>query len=275
MNKEQKEQLKKSINGLVEKKTKTLEDKVEKLFYTITGAKKGSGDIVGVVDRIDVKNFPTEIKVNNQPKELKINNLDDIDFPEPKESIKINNVDEIIEKMPVIKEIEVKEPKWYKRLSISDLTDKFSELFNNAVKKISNTVFRVDLARHRNPDKAIAVVMVDKKGRYVKQGDNGGFIATGGGGTAEASDFDVINVSVPTSDTDVSYILPRKTKQFFIKLRSQTTKLRLYKESGGDYFTVAQNGWLSPQNLSLIDQTIIIQATFTGDAQVAEIMVFK
>jgi len=87
--------------------------------------------------------------------------------------------------------------------------------------------------------------------------------------------FDVVNVAVPNSNTDVEYAIPNDTKQIFIKLRSQYRLLRVYKASAGDFFTIPQNGWLSPKNLKTKDQTLIFQVTFTGAADVIEILLFN
>lgn len=275
MNRDQKEQFKKAINNLVDKRTKEIDDKIEKLFYAITRFKKGSGEVIGVVDRVDVKNFPKQIEVSNQPKEIKINNFDELDFPQ-KEDIKVNNFDELVEKMPKIKEVGIKEPKWYKGFTLGELTDKLNKLLTQAIEKISNIIFRVDLSKHKEPDRAIAVTLVDKKGRYVNTGggSNIAVMPGGGSGGGEASEFDVVNINMLTSDSDVTYQLPKKTRQFFIKLRTQNIKLRIYKQSGGDYFTVPQNGWMSPKNLRLINQTLIMQATFSSP-QTIEIIIFK
>lgn len=90
-----------------------------------------------------------------------------------------------------------------------------------------------------------------------------------------STEFDVVEVAIPTSDTDVSYIVPDGTKQMFIKLRAQNRKLRIYKETTGDFFTIPHNGWLSPKHLKLTEQTIIFQATFSSGSEVIEILLFN
>jgi hypothetical protein len=214
-------------------------------------------------------NFPNEVKVSNFPKQK------EIEIPEYPEEIKINNFDELADKMPKIKEVGVIEPKWYKGFSLRALEGKLEGLLSALIVKISNLVYRVDLSKHRDPDKAISVMLVDKNGRYVNPGGKGGvaIAPAGGSGGGEASEFDVVNVSLPTANTEVEYTLPKKTRQFFVKLRSQSVKLEIRKASGGDYFTVAQNGWLSPANLRLIDQTLILKTS--SASQVAEIMIYK
>lgn len=137
------------------------------------------------IKEVRVNNFPESLKIGNFPSELKISNFPEqkeIEIPEYPTSVKINNFDELVEKMPRVKEVEVKEPRWYKGFVLKDLTDKLGELFIQVIEKISNITFRVDLSKHYNPDKAIAVKIFNSKGRIVNEFGGAAIIGSSGGG---------------------------------------------------------------------------------------------
>lgn len=272
MNKDKVQKLKDVLNGIDRKDVASASEMKNKLseaidqIFSVASAKR------------DVKiNFPEQIKAEI------INWADqkEIEIPEFPEEMTIKNVEDLARAISksVPREVlaEVKQPGWYKGFGLGDLLTGIKNLLADADKGIANSVYRVDLAKHQNPDKALAVYVVDKTGRPVNLNRSAGqVIIPGGDNSNAAEEFDVINATISATDTDVEVVLPKKTRQFFIKLDSQSTKLKIYKESGGACFTIPQNGWLSPTNLRLIDQTLILQASFTdGQPKKVELMIFK
>ncbi len=272
MNKDKVQKLKDVLNGIDRKDVASASEMKKKLseaidqIFSVASAKR------------DVKiNFPEQIKAEI------INWADqkEIEIPEFPEEMTIKNVEDLAraigKSVPREVSAEVKQPGWYKGFGLGDLLIGIKNLLADAGKGIVNSVYRVDLAKHQNPEKALAVYVVDKTGRPVNLNRSAGqVIVPGGDNSNAAEEFDVINTTISAADTDVEVVLPKKTRQFFIKLDSQSTKLKIYKESGGACFTIPQNGWLSPTNLRLIDQTLILQASFTdGQPKKVELMIFK
>jgi len=273
MNKDKVQKLKDVLNGIDRKDVASASEMKKKLseaidqIFSVASAKR------------DVKiNFPEQIKAEI------INWADqkEIEIPEFPEEMSIKNIEDLAKaigkNVPREVSAEVKQPGWYKGFGLGELLTGIKNLLADAGKGIANSVFRVDLVKHQNPDKALAVYVVDRNGRPVNlnRSASGQLIVPGGDSSNAAEEFDVVNATIPTADTDVEVVLPKKTRQFFIKLDSQSTKLRIYKESGGACFTIPQNGWLSPTNLRLVDQTLILQASFTdGQPKKVELMIFK
>lgn len=100
-------------------------------------------------------------------------------------------------------------------------------------------------------------------------------------GNVPASKAICANVAMASADTEYSYTFPQETVAFYIKIRSQNTKLLMAWETGklptsGDgaaYFTVPQNGMQSREGLHLgPNDTIYLQSA--SASQVVEIIVY-
>lgn len=98
-----------------------------------------------------------------------------------------------------------------------------------------------------------------------------------GAGLVEVSGTPTIyNVIVASADTEVSKTLSSNTKQFFIKLRGQTSKLRVAFVTGGadastgTFITIPANGFLSPAGLNLTNTTLFFETS--SGSQVLEIL---
>ena len=144
--------------------------------------------------KIEVSNFPepkTEIKVNNFPKqkeyptEIKVNN-----FPKQKEypkEIKVNNLPEQkefpkeIDVNRIKEEVNIKQPKWYKKFDITPFWDKLVTLLTN----LSKGEFKVKAKEHEKADNALAVKIVDDKGKFIKDLIPKIHLSSSGGGTAD------------------------------------------------------------------------------------------
>jgi len=150
-------------------------------------------ELINVCDRefpteINVSNqkeFPTEIKVSNPVTEIKVTNIKDArdrkveitNFPEQKEFPKKITVDNFPEQKEFpteikvsnqVNEVKVKKPIWYKQFTLTQLTATLTELITSAVNTIKDSTFKINASRHENPDKALAVKLIDKDGKVIK-----------------------------------------------------------------------------------------------------------
>lgn len=83
----------------------------------------------------------------------------------------------------------------------------------------------------------------------------------------------IANVSIPTANTEVSYLLPAGTKKFYIKLREANANMKvayIVGESGTTYVTVHRGNWYGEDTLTVPLTTIYFQADIAS--QVAEIV---
>jgi len=99
-------------------------------------------------------------------------------------------------------------------------------------------------------------------------------------GIMPASKAITANVAMTSADTEYSYTFPEQTVAFYIKIRSQNTKLLIAWTTGqlavsGDasaYFTVPQNGMQSREGLSIGGHTIYFESG--AATQVCELIVY-
>lgn len=99
----------------------------------------------------------------------------------------------------------------------------------------------------------------------------------GGASMLAAMKATMANVAMTVADTEYSYTLPKGTTSFYIKIRSQNTKLLFAWEAGklpgsGDgtaYMTIPQNGMQSRPGLDLSGKTIYFESA--AATQVCEI----
>ena len=87
----------------------------------------------------------------------------------------------------------------------------------------------------------------------------------------------IYNKTLTSADTEYSQALPASTKQFFIKLRSQSASCRLAFTSGqataiGTHIKIPANGFISPSGLNLASTTLYIESPSSG--KVAEIIAY-
>ena len=87
----------------------------------------------------------------------------------------------------------------------------------------------------------------------------------------------IYNLTLTNADTEYSQALPASTKQFFIKLRSQSASCRLafisgQAGSGGTHIKIPANGYLSPAGLNFAATTLYIESPSSG--KVAEILAY-
>lgn len=83
----------------------------------------------------------------------------------------------------------------------------------------------------------------------------------------------ILNVALPTADTEVEYVLPANCKQFYIKLRDPSAQMKLSYtsgQSGTTYLTVSRGNWYSEDGINATTTTLYIQSSTSG--QVAEIV---
>ena len=109
----------------------------------------------------------------------------------------------------------------------------------------------------------------------LKVNTNGELVIAGGGATTPT----IYNKTVANANTEVSQALSANTKQFFIKLRGQASKLRLGFVTGapdastGTFITIPANGFLSPVGLDLSNVTLFFETS--SGTQVVEILEYK
>lgn len=114
----------------------------------------------------------------------------------------------------------------------------------------------------------------------LRQLRTGGTTVVGGGSGGSmiaATKATMANVAMAAADTEYSYTLPKGTTSFYIKIRSQNTKLLFAWAQGklpgsGDgtaYMTIPQNGMQSRPGLDLSGKTIYFESA--GTTQVCEI----
>lgn len=103
------------------------------------------------------------------------------------------------------------------------------------------------------------------------------FTPSGSAGVPQTIDFVVPNtLSISTleltaADTDYSFTFPNGTKSFLIKLREDTSKLRIYKLSGSlEFFTLPKGVSYSESEVDASGLTLFVQST--EGAQTLEIL---
>ncbi len=99
-----------------------------------------------------------------------------------------------------------------------------------------------------------------------------------GNPVGEATVMEISNITATTADTEFSLALPDNTKQFSIKIRGRSGKLRLSVVSGqagesGVHTEIPQGGWLSPGNLNLTD--VILYFETSADNKIVEIITYS
>lgn len=146
--------------------------------------------------------------------------------------------------------------------------------YSKELQLMQKTLERIEKKKLEIPDR---ITLDDSQFRTLSQSGSGGSM----GGTLAARNFTVSVVTMTTADTEYSHTFSANTSSFFIKVRSQSVKLLLASATGtlptsGDgsaYFTVPQNGWMSPENLDVGGKTIYLQTA--SASQTAEIMEFR
>jgi len=161
-------------------------------------------EIKNLVNAIDEKKYPEEIKISNQkefPEKISVDN-----FPKQRESVKVENLDEISrevkvmnslkidnfpEPLPYPSEIDVNrikepvtisKPKWYEKFNTDAFLDKLSNIYVNLLDILAKNIYDVNIDKYKKEKEALAVKIVDKDGKFIKDLFPHVNVSPGGGG---------------------------------------------------------------------------------------------
>jgi len=174
-----------------------------------------------LLEAIKKKEYPKEIKVLDGVIEIKkgieITNLKSLDglkveITNPVSKLEITNP---VKEISIKDEVEIAQPKWWKDFDEMSLTRK---MVKGLVEVYKAVVIKVSADRHTIPKNALAVKMVDSKGRYVNlekqlmQISRGGASTGGGteGGATEAT-LQLVLTELQSINTKINIYIDNET----------------------------------------------------------------
>lgn len=233
---------------------------------------------IEIPTEIEVKNFPTETKVSNFPKTVEISNLRKeisvTNFPTetkisnfPKE-IKVSNQQEEIKVSNFPKELKVQKPAWFKALSIQALVSGFKTMFESFFTPLTDRILKnaylVNIDKYKKEDEALAVKLVDKDGKLIKELIPHITVSPGGGGgPSEVGLLDNAGSKINPATEDNQTNGDQKTQI----VDDSGNVISSHISADGDYHlgvAVEQNVIADPGNSSTANLVAANSYTFTG-----------
>lgn len=136
-----------------------------------------------ILKEIADKELPKDFKINNFPKDIEINNLKELDgitveVVNQLEEIKISNPQKEVE---IKGEVKMAKPAWYKNVNEKSI---IVGIVKGLITSLKAVTLQVTADKHKLPAQALAVKIVDKKGRYVDLTQQQQQLIRAGGGTS-------------------------------------------------------------------------------------------
>jgi hypothetical protein len=140
---------------------------------------------IQILKAIEAKEQPTEFKINNLPKTQEIKGTVEVANLEKLNGMKVEiaNPEMKVTNWPnhfkIAEAIDINEPAWYKAVDEKGLARKIALGFKEILK---TTIIQISADRHKLPSNALAVKIVDEKGRYVNMTPQAQQLIRAGGG---------------------------------------------------------------------------------------------
>ena len=228
------------------------------------------------------------IKLELAIRENKIEKIEIANFPKPQKIEFPKQKDIIIPEYP--KEVNIKQPKWWKKFDYKQLFYNIKEDLINVTDNILNGIRNI-LSDHQTVDKALAVKLVDQDGKVFYNA-----VFSGGGGIDPVGLKDtqntkinpakedgnlaslvkgsttpiIYNIDLAIINTEYSQMLPTNTKKFTFQNRAGND-IRFAFETGkvaiptAPYATLKAGMVYFEDNLNLTSQTLYFAGGNAGD----------
>ena len=231
-------------------------------------------EIQKVNGKIEVTNFPEQEKVEF-PKEFRIANAKDL-----KPEITVEKVE-----FPEVQKVEVTNHEFQEEIiakvefpEVQKVEEINKQDFKSEVKDALKEVI-VEMAK--NPDDAFnvrAVNLDEGKAHFGNFGGGGSSVQGGARFPNIATNYFTYNINLTASGILFPFTFPSNTLGYFVKIRTQSKKLRIRTINDLDeaYFTVPQNGWWTVSPINLKEKTIYLEGeNITGNEVVEVITLVK
>jgi len=256
--------LERKIVGLVRKEIAPTFKKINDLFQKVVKVEH-KVKVSGVPEQIE-----TQIKMPKKQK-VEVTNLKDLPKPVVKvektelnipDEFRITNLDDIPKTEITTEKVEFPE---IQKVRDDNIKDNVKEAFRDVITEMAT-----------NPEQAVNVRGIGfDEGKPFFTSLGGGGTQTGAKASFQATDYFVYNVPLTASGVIYPFTFPSNTVGFFVKVRSQSTKVRMRSGANADdpFFTIPQNGWWTAFSTKLQDKIIYLQAE-NKNSEVAEIIAF-